>query len=136
MGFTPALRAARVNRGAPYTPSRSQSATAGPPEDAVAAPPLRTADVHCDGHTSSRPDAPQHPPVLVGKGLVLARGPPPAPGVAGPRGTRSLLRCGWAPPRSAGPAVSWRERVPSTPGAGDGPGARIRPVRATGLVRR
>src|SRR5437870_6204761 len=37
IGFTPASRAARVNRGAPYTPSRSQSATAGIPRRAAAA---------------------------------------------------------------------------------------------------
>src|SRR3989454_13498 len=40
-----------------------------------------------------------------------------APGIAGPRGTRPLPRCGWAPPGRAGSVAGWRERVPSTPGA-------------------
>ena len=32
-----------------------------------------------------------------------------------PRGTRALLRSGWAPSRRGSSAAAWRERVPSTP---------------------
>src|SRR5439155_20864754 len=39
-----------------------------------------------------------------------------APGIAGPRGTRPLLRCGWGHLGDAGSVASWRERVPSVPG--------------------
>jgi len=34
-----------------------------------------------------------------------------------PRGTRALLRGGWAPSGRAASAAAWRERVPSTPTA-------------------
>src|SRR5881392_311280 len=40
-----------------------------------------------------------------------------AAGIAGPRGTRALARCGWAPPGAAGSVAPGRERVPSTPAA-------------------
>src|SRR2546426_2359374 len=35
-----------------------------------------------------------------------------APGLAGPRGTRPLPRCGWAPPGRARSVAGWRERTP------------------------
>src|SRR5207245_8896991 len=40
-----------------------------------------------------------------------------AAGIEGPRGTRPLPRCGWAPSDGAASVASWRERAPSTPAA-------------------
>src|SRR2546427_297469 len=40
-----------------------------------------------------------------------------AAGVTGPRGTRSLPHCGWAPPRRVTPVVACWERVRPTPAA-------------------